>query len=60
MMAWLPLIVVGLVVGGVVTALMREPGVRLYDWIATRARRPRPAVRSRIPDTEREPSTQTG
>ena len=37
MMAWLPLIVLGLVVSGVVTALMREPGVRLYDWIATRA-----------------------
>ena len=46
-MAWLLFIVVGLVVAGVVTALMHEPGVRLYDWIATRARRPRPAVRNR-------------
>jgi len=60
MMAWLPLIVVGLVVSGVVTALMREPGVRLYDWIAARARRQQPAVRPRISETKREPSTQTG
>ncbi|MDH0685675.1 hypothetical protein [Achromobacter animicus] len=59
MMAWLPLIVLGLVVSGVVTALMREPGVRLYDWIATRARRPQPAVQRRIPETECEPLTQT-
>lgn len=36
-MAWLLFIVVGLVLTGIVTALMREPGVRLYDWIATRA-----------------------
>ncbi|HAP27799.1 MAG TPA: hypothetical protein DCR74_19735 [Achromobacter sp.] len=60
MMAWLPWIVVGLMVTGIVTALMRAPGVRLYDWIATRARRQQPAVRPRSPDTKREPSTQTG
>ena len=59
MMAWLPLIVLGLVVSGVVTALMREPGVRLYDWIATSACRPQPAARPRVPETEREPLTQT-
>ncbi len=59
-MAWLLFIVVGLVVTGVVTALMREPGVRLYDWIATRASRPQPAVRKPIPDPKRKPLTQTG
>ncbi len=60
MMHWLLLIVSGLALAGIAAALMHQPGVRLYDWIATRARRPRTAVRPSLPDTKREPLTHTG
>ncbi|MFJ3465672.1 hypothetical protein [Achromobacter spanius] len=59
MMSWLLCIAVGLGLAGLVTALMHQPGVWLYDWIATRARRFRPAVRAPLPDAKREPLTQT-
>lgn len=59
-MSWSLIIALGLGLAGVVTALMHQPGVRLYDWIATRARSTPPPVRAPLPDNKGEPLTQTG
>lgn len=60
MMDWFSFAVLGLVIAGLGAAMMREPGVRLYDWFATHARRPKPEVRLRIPEGKPEASAQTG
>ncbi|WP_313619796.1 hypothetical protein [Achromobacter sp.] len=58
MMFWL-LLTLGLLFVMLGTALMHQPGVRVYDWIATRARRPRPAAKPVVHTEERQPLTQT-
>lgn len=46
MTSWLLTILVSLAAGGLCMALVRQPGVLLYDWFATRAREPAPAVKA--------------
>lgn len=60
MMIWLLLTVLVLLLVGLGTALMHQPGVMLYDWIATRGRRPRPAAKPVVRNEEPQPLTQTG
>lgn len=60
MMSWLPLTLIGLVFLALGTALMHQPGVKLYDWFATRARKPRPVAIPVIRNEDPQPLTQTG
>lgn len=62
MSSWLIWLSIALPAAGIVTALMRRPGVLLYDWLATRARSPAPAAAPKKlrADKDHEPATQAG
>lgn len=60
MMSWLPWAVLALALLALGAALMHQPGVKLYDWIATRARRPQPAAKPAVRNEAPAPLTQTG
>ncbi len=60
MTAWVFWVVGALAAMGVVMALVRRPGVVLYDWCATRARRPATADQTQLDDDAPKPATQAG
>jgi len=60
MTSWMLWVLVALAVAGFVTALMRQPGVVLYDRIATWARRPASQPKTQRAEKEPAPATQAG
>ncbi|EFF75792.1 hypothetical protein HMPREF0004_2853 [Achromobacter piechaudii ATCC 43553] len=56
-MSWLTLIVVGFIAAASGAVLLRQPGVALYDWFASRCTLRRTAARaSVIPPAPRAPA----
>ncbi|MFD4838946.1 hypothetical protein ACFWP0_15675 [Achromobacter sp. NPDC058515] len=60
MMSWLLLGLIALATAGLGAALLRQPGIVLYDWFATRARKPAPAANTPLKNERRRPATQAG
>ncbi|WP_447919256.1 hypothetical protein [Achromobacter aegrifaciens] len=57
--------ILGLVACALAAALLRQPGVMLYDWIATRAGKRQAAIREAqarvaVKSKQRRPATQAG
>lgn len=64
-MHWPMLVILSLVVCALVAVLLRQPGVMLYDWIATRAGKRQATIREAearvaVKAKQRHPATQVG
>lgn len=60
MMSWLFPTLIALAIAGLVAALLRQPGVMLYDWFARPAEKPAPAVKTPLKNNGGEPATLAG
>ncbi|MNW16408.1 hypothetical protein D3C71_2152480 [compost metagenome] len=61
MTSWLVLIVIALAVGGLGAALLRQPGVVLYDWLARPAEKKAvSAAKAPLKNEGHAPATQAG
>lgn len=60
MTPWVFWVVGALAAMGLIVALVRRPGVVLYDWFATRARRPATADQTQPDGKAPNPAAQAG
>ncbi|MNX75273.1 hypothetical protein D3C86_1067390 [compost metagenome] len=60
MTSWLLVILIALAVGGLGAALLRQPGVVLYDWLARPAEKPVSVAKAPLKNEGHEPATQAG
>ncbi|MNY77996.1 hypothetical protein D3C86_2180740 [compost metagenome] len=60
MTSWLVLSLIALAAGGAGAALLRQPGVLLYDWFASPAGKPAPAGKAPLENEAHEPVSLAG
>ncbi|WMD22729.1 hypothetical protein RAS12_10250 [Achromobacter seleniivolatilans] len=58
-MSWLTVSIIAIVIAGAAAAVIRLPGVILYDWLATRKRNAL-AAQQALPAKHQEPATLAG